>query len=59
MYRKKALIIGIIGGSIGGIAAGYFGTLYGNKFGFNPFLIAFLTGVFSIGIAVLLAKLFK
>ena len=59
MYQKKALIIGIIGGSIGGLAAGYLGTLYGNKFGFNPYVIALFTGIFSIGIAVFLAKLFK
>ncbi len=59
MQRKKALIIGIIGGSIGGIGGGYLGTIYGHKFGFNPYFIALITGVLAVGIAVLLAKLFK
>ncbi len=59
MQRNKALIIGIIGGGIGGIIGGYLGTLYGARFGFHPYVIALFTGIFAIGTAVLLAKLFK
>ncbi len=59
MERRKALTAGIIGGGIGGITGVVIGNSYGQAMGYNPWLIALLTGIFSIAAALLLAKIIK
>jgi hypothetical protein len=57
--ERRFVICGIIGGGFGGIVGAYIGNQYGLALGFNPWVIAFFTGIFAIGFAVILTKFIK
>ena len=57
--QKRFLICGIIGGGLGGIVGAYIGNQHGLALGFNPWVIAFFTGIFAIGFAIILTRFIK
>ncbi len=59
MERKRALIAGIVGGGIGGILGAWLGKSHAMAMGFNPYFIALLTGIASIGCAIIIVKIIK
>jgi uncharacterized membrane protein YeaQ/YmgE (transglycosylase-associated protein family) len=59
MERKRLLLAGIIGGGAGGLIGACLGNEYGKSLGYNPYIIAFFTGVCAITGAVIMSKIIR